>query len=186
MERLGAGQLLGPDPHTIFFERSGGINCGTANRNVGDERNSAPAESSIFALLGSMPSPFGSALDQFRCSLQVWTGSGFGVSLSDPAIPPLGSGTIRLPGNKYCSLDRRFRGHLGRFPRAWPVLRWNTRTKRALDPNLSDRISDPADVSRGSDRGACNCRGRIARGASAHESRGQHGKPRSMALEHSG
>src|SRR5258708_19749784 len=137
MERLGPGQLLGPDPHTVFFQRSGGINCGTANRDLGYERNSAPAESSTFALLRGMPSPFLSALDQFRCSLQVPTGSRFGFSLSDPAVPPLGSGAIRRAGNKYRSLDHRLPGHFHRIPRPSPVLRPNTPPQHPLIPTIS-------------------------------------------------
>ncbi len=69
MECLGSGQLLGPDPNTIFFERSGGINSGAVDRNVGDERNSDRANSWPRTLAGGMPSPFRSAFDQFRCSL---------------------------------------------------------------------------------------------------------------------
>ena len=65
MECLGSRQLLGADPHTIFFERSGGINSGTADRNVGDEGNSGPANSWTRIFAGGMPSSFRSALDQF-------------------------------------------------------------------------------------------------------------------------
>ena len=43
MESLGPRHLLGVDPNTIFFKRLGGINNGAVDRNVGDERNSGPA-----------------------------------------------------------------------------------------------------------------------------------------------
>ena len=69
MECLGSGQLLGSDPHTIFFECFGGINSGTPDRNVGDEGNSCPAKSWTRIFAGGMPSSFRSALDQFSCSL---------------------------------------------------------------------------------------------------------------------
>jgi hypothetical protein len=115
MECLGPRQLLGADPDTILFERSGGINSGTADCNVGDEGNSGRANSGRASLLEASLLLFRSALDQFRCSLSVRTGSGFGSSLSDPAISPLVSGTIRCPGNKHRSLDRRFPGHLERI-----------------------------------------------------------------------
>ena len=69
MECLGPGQLLGSDPHTIFFERFGGISSGAVDRNVGDERNSDRANSWPRTFAGGMPYPFRSAFDQFCCSL---------------------------------------------------------------------------------------------------------------------
>jgi len=69
MECLGPGQLLGSDPHTIFFQRSGGINSSTVDSNVGDEGNSGRASSWTCVFAGGMPYPFGSARDRFRCSL---------------------------------------------------------------------------------------------------------------------
>ena len=63
MECLGAGLLLGSDPHTILFECSGGINSGTVDRNVGVERRFWPCEKLGAHLCGGMPSSFGSALD---------------------------------------------------------------------------------------------------------------------------
>ena len=63
MECLGAGLLLGSDPHTIFFECSGGINSSAVDRNLGDDGNSCPAKSWTRIFVGSMPSSFRSALD---------------------------------------------------------------------------------------------------------------------------
>ena len=54
MESLGPGRLLEADPNTIFFKRLGGINSCAVDRHVGEERNSAPAESSAFELPGGM------------------------------------------------------------------------------------------------------------------------------------
>src|SRR5262245_24310147 len=172
MECLGPGQLLGPDPHTIFFERSSGINSNTVDRDVGDGWNSLPAESSTFALFGGMPSPFLSALDEFRCSLRVRTARGFGTSLSNPAIPPLGSGTIRCLGNKYRSLDRRHRGYLGRIPGAWPFLRRDGVRKHTFTANIFNRPIDSDVVFRCRGRGTRNGRDRTARKRVALPDRG--------------
>src|SRR6266513_1903261 len=69
MECLGPGQLLGVNPYTIFFKRSGGINSSTVNRNVGDEGDSCGANSWPRMFAGGMSSSFRSALDRFRRSL---------------------------------------------------------------------------------------------------------------------
>jgi hypothetical protein len=69
MECVGAGQLLGADSNTIFFKRSGGVNRGTVDRNVGDQRNCGPANSWTCVFARGMPSPFWSAIELFRCSL---------------------------------------------------------------------------------------------------------------------
>ena len=56
MESLWPGRLLEADPNTIFFKCPGGINSGAVDRYVGEERNSAPAESLSFELPGGMRS----------------------------------------------------------------------------------------------------------------------------------
>ncbi len=56
MESLGPGRLLEADPNTIFFKRPGGINSCAVDRHVGDEWNSASAESATFELPGGMRS----------------------------------------------------------------------------------------------------------------------------------
>ena len=56
MESLGPGRVLEAGPITIFFKRPGGINSCAVDRHVGEERNSAPAKSSTFALSGGVRS----------------------------------------------------------------------------------------------------------------------------------
>ena len=56
MESFGPGRLLEADPNTIFFKRPGGVNSCAVDCHVGDEWNSAPAESTTFELPGGMRS----------------------------------------------------------------------------------------------------------------------------------
>ena len=65
----GQGRLLGADPGTAIFKCRLGVNNRAVDRNVGDEWNSAPANSITFALCGGMRSVSWFVGGQLRCPL---------------------------------------------------------------------------------------------------------------------
>src|SRR6266487_1994152 len=114
MEPLGRGHLLGADPSTPFFDRLGAIDRCAVSRDMGDDWNSAPADSPTIALLGGMRAIYWSVARKLRCPLQIRIGNGLGSSLSPAPIPSLGGGTIRLCGSKHCYFDCQLPGDLER------------------------------------------------------------------------
>ena len=130
MESLGTGRLLGADPDTTFFKCARGINNRAVDRNVGDERNSGPANSvRLSRYLEACILFVRLLLVSYAVLYKFGSGADSGSSFSPSAILALGSGTIRLFGSKHCHLDCRFPGDLERIPRAWAILRRNSLNK---------------------------------------------------------